>query len=135
MSNPDDLFEDPYPYQDLIGYKLVSWTPEGCEVHLPLHRDLGNRYGLPHGGVYATLLDTAMGFAGAYTGSKTERRLAMTLSLNVNYLSRPKGKMLICKGRKTGGGANTFFAEAAVYDETEELIATGTGAFRLRAKG
>ena len=131
-TNPD-LIESPYPFQDLIGFEMTDWTAARVEIRLPLHPALGNRYGLPHGGVYATMLDTVMGFSGCFTGSLDDRKLAMTLSMTVNYLSRPKGRVLIAEGRKTGGGQRTFFAEGRVTDETGELIATSSGTFRYRS--
>ena len=132
MATHPEIIEDPYPFQSLLGFEIVEWTAETVEARLPIHDALGNRYGIPHGGIHATLLDTVMGYAGCFTGSPTEKRMAMTLSLNVSYLSRPKGETLIAKGRKIGGGKRTFFAEAEITDETGELIATGSGTFRYR---
>jgi len=131
MATHPGIIEEPYPFQKLLGFEIVDWTAELVEVHLPIHQAIGNRYGLPHGGVHASLLDTAMGFSGCFTGSRDEKRLAMTLSINVSYLSRPKGKLLIAKGRKIGGGKRTFFAEAEITDETGELIATGSGTLKF----
>lgn len=133
MTDTKDLLEDPYEYQKLIGFEIAEWIQDEATVHLPLAVKHGNRYGIPHGGVHATLLDTAMGFAGCYTGDRAAPQLAMTLSLTVQYLSRPKGKLLIAKGVKTGGGRKTFFAEGEIKDEMGELIAKGTGTFRYRS--
>lgn len=132
MINAKDLLESPYEYQKLIGFEIVAWTQDNAKLQLPLNEKHGNRYGIPHGGVHATLLDTCMGFAGCYTGDREAPQLAMTLSLNVQYLSRPKGKLLVATGVKTGGGRKTFFAEGSIADETGELIAKGTGTFRYR---
>jgi len=78
------------------------------------------------------LLDTAMGYAGCYTGDPAQKRMAMTLSLTVNFISRPRGALLIASASKRGGGRRTFFADGEVHDETGELIATGSGSFRYR---
>ena len=129
-----NVLEDPYPYQQLVGFDIVDWSDKGCRLELPLREDHGNRYGLPHGGIHATLLDTCMGFAGSWTGDAEVRQMAMTLALSVQYLSRPMGKTLIARGWKTGGGRSTFFAEGVVEAETGELIAKGTGTFRYRAR-
>lgn len=132
MSLDPALIEDPYELQALLGMRIAEWSPDFARWELPITAKLGNRYGIPHGGIYATLLDTVMGFAGCYTGIPNERRLAMTLSLNVNYLSRPKGELLIAEGRRTGGGKSSFFGEAVITDDTGEKIATGSGVFRYR---
>lgn len=132
MSLDSRLVEPPYALQAHLGFRLTDWSEGYARFEMPIAPFLGNRYGIPHGGVYATLIDTAMGFCGCYTGDPEVRQLAMTLSLTVNYLSQPKGKLLIGEGKVTGGGARTYFAEATIIDETGEVIATGVGTFRRR---
>jgi len=91
-----------------------------------------NRYGIPHGGVHAVMADTVMGYAGCYTGSPEEKRLAMTLNLSVNYVGPLKGKMIIAEGQKTGGGRKSYFGEAIIKDELGNIAARATGVFRYR---
>ncbi|PLS20396.1 PaaI family thioesterase [Neptunicoccus cionae] len=134
MNDGSDLFEEPYEYQKLLGYSVTAWAEGEATIEMPLETKHGNRYGLPHGGVHASLLDTAMGFAGSYTGDPDAPQLVMTLSMTVQYLSRPKGKLLIAKGWRTGGGRKTYFADAELSDETGELIAKATGTFRYRSR-
>lgn len=126
------LIEEPYPLQAHLGWRMLDWSEGYSKFELPLEPFLMNRYGIPHGGVYATLLDTVMGYCGSYTGDPENRRLAMTLSMTVNYLSRPTGTKLIGEGRVSGGGAKTFFAEGVVTDDTGEKVATASGTFRRR---
>jgi uncharacterized protein (TIGR00369 family) len=133
MTPETQMREDPYEYQKLIGFEIVDWGPDTCTLHLPLATKHANRYGIPHGGVHATLLDTVMGFAGCYTGDPAHPQMAMTLALTVQYLSRPKTDLLIAVGRKTGGGRKTFFAEATVTDSGGEIVAKGTATFRYRS--
>jgi uncharacterized protein (TIGR00369 family) len=126
------LLEEPSALQTHLGYRLTEWRTDFARVELPLTPVLMNRQGLPHGGMHATLLDTAMGFAGCYTGDPERAQMALTLSLTVNYLGQARGARLIADARRTGGGKSTYFAEATVRDETGSLIATGTGVFRYR---
>lgn len=132
MATHPDILEDPYEYQSLLGFRMVEWTEELVRIQVDMTPKLTNRYGLPHGGVHASLLDTAMGYSGCFTGDPVNKRFAMTMTMTVNYLSRPKGKILIAEGMKIGGGRKVFFAEGKVLDETGELIATSTGTFRYR---
>ncbi|MBE0452769.1 PaaI family thioesterase [Roseovarius autotrophicus] len=127
--------EPPSELQKHLGYRLVAWAPDFARVELPMAAYLTNRQGLPHGGIHATLLDTAMGFAGCYTGDPERRQMALTLSLTVNYLGQARGTRLIAEARRTGGGKSTFFAEATVRDDTGAVLATGTGVFRYRRGG
>ncbi|MDQ2094154.1 PaaI family thioesterase [Rhodalgimonas zhirmunskyi] len=126
------LKEDPYPFQAHVGFEITEWSEGYCRVEQPMVDHIGNRYGIPHGGVHATLLDTAMGYAICFTGDPDDKQLAMTLSLNVQYLGVAKGQRLIAEGRRTGGGRSTVFAEGEIKDENGTLIATATAVFRLR---
>lgn len=133
MPTYPEVIEDPYHFQNLIGFEMVEWTAENVILHLKMREALTNRYGLPHGGLHATLLDTAMGYSGCFTGNAEKKAHAMTLTLVVNYLSRPKGELLIAEAEKVGGGKRTFFSQGKVTDETGELIATANGTFRYRS--
>ena len=44
-----------------------------------------------------------------------------------------QGKVIVAEGFRTGGGRKTFFAEAKVRDDLGNLLATGSGAFRMRS--
>jgi len=129
----DTLREPPYPFQARLGFTIDDWSDSYCRLSQPMLDHLGNRYGIPHGGVMATLLDTALGFAVCYTGNPNDKQLVMTLSLNVQYLSVARGKTLIAEGRKTGGGRSVAFAEGAVKDENDNIIATATAVFKYRS--
>ncbi len=120
------------PFAELIGYDCTEWREGYAKVTLPVSDDLTNRHGTPHGGVYGVLLDTALGLSGCWVADGDAPVFGMTLSLNVQFLSRPKGGLFITEGFKTGGGKSTYFAEGHVKDETGELIAKGTGVFRYR---
>ncbi|WP_306116168.1 MULTISPECIES: PaaI family thioesterase [unclassified Roseovarius] len=126
------LIEDSYPLQQHLGFEMTAWQPDFARIEVPLTAFLMNRQGLPHGGVHATLLDSAMGFAGCYTGDPDRRQMALTLSLTVNYLAQASGNRLIAEGWRTGGGQKTYFAEGKVSDDAGTIIATATGVFRYR---
>ena len=130
-----NLVEDPYPLQSHLGFRITDWRENYARFELPMEGFLMNRYGILHGGVHSMMCDTAMGYAGCYTGDPEARNLAMTLNLSVNFLAQTKGKLLIAEGFRTGGGAKTFFAEAKISDETGVVAATGTGVFRVRQGG
>ena len=128
--NPD-LIEPPYPLQAHLGFAITDWQCDFCRLELPLAPFLMNRFGIPHGGIYATLLDTAMGFACGWTGDAGLRQQTLTLSLNVNFLTVSEGRNLIAIGRRVGGGRKTAFASGEVRDDTDKVIATASGVFRL----
>lgn len=125
--------EEPYPFQAHIGFRHIAWEQDRAVFALDLRSFHMNRYAIPHGGLYSVLLDTAMGYAGCFTGDPNRRIMAMTLSLTTNYLSQPTGATLVAEARRTGGGRRTFFAEAEIRDDTGTVVARGTGVFRYRS--
>ena len=129
------LLEDTYPFQDLLGFRMTHWAEGVARFELPLEAKLLNRYGIPHGGVYAALLDTVMGYCGSWTGDPDRRQMCMTLSLTTNFLGRATGPMLHGEGRRIGGGRSTYFAEGRLWDETGAACATAVGTFRYRRGG
>lgn len=131
----DRFYEAPYAFAAHIGMRMLEWSDGFARFELPLADFTMNRHGNPHGGIHAALLDTVMGYAGCWTGEPDRAQMCLTLALNVQYLSRPRGTRFLAEGRKTGGGRSTFFAEGAVRDDTGELIAKGTGTFRYRKGG
>lgn len=128
------LREAPSELAQTFGFEQTRWSQGFARVEAPILQNMLNRQSLPHGGVYAAILDTAMGFCGCFTGDPAVKQNALTLSLTVNYLSIAKGTRLIADARVTGGGRRTFFAEATVHDDTGTLIVTGTGVFKLRRR-
>jgi len=131
MSDVDGAsWENPYAFARLIGLRLTSWTRDRAVICLPIRAEIGNRHGIPHGGVHAAMLDTCMGYAGCYTGTPDERLYCLTLNLSVNYVGRAQSGVLTAEGHRTGGGRKTFFAEGHLRDDAGALVASATGVFR-----
>ncbi|WP_294619654.1 PaaI family thioesterase [uncultured Roseovarius sp.] len=126
------LFEKPSAMATHLGIEMTDWQKGFARVEVPIAPHVANRQGIPHGGLHATLMDTAMGFAGCFTGDPDKRQMALTLSMTVNYLGQAQGTRLIAEGHVTGGGRKTYFAKADVSDDLGNLIATATGVFRYR---
>ena len=75
-------------FADLIGYRLTAWRQHEAEIALEVDARHMNRSGRLHGGVLATVIDAACGFAGCYQAPPGQGRRAMTLSLNTQYIVR-----------------------------------------------
>lgn len=127
-----DASAENYPFQELLGYRLTRWEEDLAVAEMPVSEKIYNRHGIPHGGVYCTLLDTVSGYCGTYVPMGEPRRLAMTVSLSVNFVGRPSGATMIATARKTGGGRNMFFTELELRCSDGNLVATGQGAMRYR---
>lgn len=79
-----------------------------------------------HGGVLATLMDTAMGSA-VYT-TLDDGALYTTLELKANFIRAVQvdGKRLTCVGQAIHVGRRTATAEARITDTDGKLIAHGS---------
>ena len=59
---------------------------------------------------------------------------AAPLSLTTSFTAPAREGVLRTIGKKRGGGRNTFFASAEVFNSEGVLVAFGEGTFRYRTK-
>lgn len=143
MMNMDD-FEDPgllamtgegpTGFQRAMAYRLAEWREGEAVLEMEIAEQHRNRVGVVHGGVLAALIDTACGFCGSYTDTPGEQRGVATLSLTTSFTAPARDGVLRTIGKKRGGGRNTFFASAEVFDSQGVMVAFGEGTFRYRTK-
>jgi uncharacterized protein (TIGR00369 family) len=115
------------PFAKLIGMRLESLKMDEAVISLEIRDDLRQPSGVLHGGVTATLIDTAMAFA---VRTRLEPQAATaTIDLTVHYL-RPlvQGKA-ICTGKVVRAGKRVFTVSADVHNEEGKLIATGLSTY------
>lgn len=91
---------------------------------------LKNRYGMLHGGITATFIDTAMG-ATVFKLTGTTNG-AVTLDLNVNFITPATNGRLTAKTEVIKKGGTIIIMQTRVLNETNEVIATATGIFYRR---
>lgn len=116
------------PFVKLIGLTLVRQSPDHTETCLLMRPDLQNNKGNLHGGLIATILDTSLGLAAR--SDLDGRTSSATISLSVQYLA-PARTDVRCITRRVRRGGSICFVEGRVIDAHENLVATGTGVFRL----
>lgn len=118
-------------FADLVGYELVTWRDDLTEVALTVAEHHLNRSGVMHGGVLATLVDTACGYAGCYSAEARPGRRAFTLSLTTSFIGAGQlGQRLTARARRSGGGKTVFFADCEVTDQDGRVIGSGQGTFK-----
>lgn len=119
------------PFLTHIGGERRSADASGCVVVCHAGAQAGNRGGKIHGGLLASLLDSAMG--GAVIATLEPGQVTATASMNVSFI-RP-GELdteLIATGRVVRRGNNIAFAEGAVrIAGSHDSIATATGTFAI----
>jgi len=114
------------PINATMGLRLHEVSDTGATFTLVLEEWHYNQTGSGHGGVHATLLDSAMGCA-------VQARLPAgvsytTLDLSVKYLrpARISKGPLTCRGEVISKGRRIATAQGSIRDEVDRLIATGT---------
>lgn len=126
----DGTFPAP-PIARLLGFEVIKAEPGEIVMALEPHEGLENPMGLIHGGVAATLLDTAMG-AAAHT-LLDAARASVTLDLKITYL-RPlttASGTIRAVGRVINLGGRTAYAEGELRDGQGQLAAHAVGNFQI----
>ncbi|GGE15459.1 esterase [Marinithermofilum abyssi] len=126
-------------FNKLIQYfrKVPFWSHIRCQIdeveegtaqlHITLENFHLNGNATAHGGVLSTLMDNAMGLAvRSVSGWKTA-----TTQMNVYFLAPAAEGKMWCRGEVIHQTRRTVTARATVTDDRGELIATGTGSFRV----
>jgi uncharacterized protein (TIGR00369 family) len=112
------------PFAELLGLEFVSAERGTATFALTVRDSLKRMEGILHGGVLASLLDTAAAFA-VHTLLPPEGR-TVTVDLTVHYL-RPvsSGRVEAC-ARVLREGRRLVILSAEATDEAGRLVATAT---------
>jgi uncharacterized protein (TIGR00369 family) len=97
------------------------------ELTLPLSALVNNNLDILHGGITATVLDTAMGTMVNKVLPKGQA--AVTNQLNIHYLAPGIGSQITCKAKIVHQGSKTMVMEAEVQRDDGKKIAHATGTF------
>ncbi|HKE49656.1 MAG TPA: PaaI family thioesterase [Rhodanobacteraceae bacterium] len=112
------------PYPKLIGLTIASLSFDRCRIELTLRDDHMQPFGIVHGGVIATLIDTAT-FWAAFLRLPEDAGL-VNVDLKLNYLKAVARGHLRAEGECLRFGRQISYTVASVYNEDNELIAHGT---------
>lgn len=115
------------PFSKLIGMKLVKLEIDEAQISIDMRDDLRQPSGVLHGGVTATLIDTAMAFA-VRTRLGIDEATA-TIDLTVHYLRPHITGIFTCTAKVVRAGKRIFTVSADVHGEDGKLIATGLSTY------
>ncbi|ASS74383.1 hypothetical protein CIG75_04880 [Tumebacillus algifaecis] len=112
--------------------EMMSYQFAGQDGDLFIHKmevrpEISNRYGMLHGGILSTFIDTAMG-ATCFVVNGTSHKM-VTLDLQVRFLKEAKHGTLTCKTKFQKNGRTIAVLESHVYDEEGNIISSATGTF------
>lgn len=112
-----------------IGMRTVRMQDGACVIELELaavHQSTARRV---HGGVFFTMLDTAMGRA--VISRLPEGRGCATLEARINFFRPVQAGRLRAEGRVVTLTRRTAYAEGSLLDGDERLVARASGTFFL----
>jgi uncharacterized protein (TIGR00369 family) len=113
----------PAPAVALLGMGLDELEHGRTVFSIVAEEQHENPMGTMHGGIVATLVDTAMGCAVASTLSADENFTTLELSTNfVRAITRATGRVR-AEGRVVHSGGRIVTTEARVYDDAGNLYA------------
>lgn len=119
------------PFHAWMGLSLLAAHPGEVEVALDAEAHHLNLQGLLHGGVLATLADTAVGLAVRTRLPSGSRHV--TVQLGVQYLSAARPGRLLATGRTVRVGRQIAYAEAVIRDPAGKLLATAQATVAVMA--
>jgi uncharacterized protein (TIGR00369 family) len=128
----DGAFPMP-PIARLLGFTLAEVEPGRVVFECAPGEQHYNPIGTVHGGLACTLLDSAMGCAVQTTLPQGQGYTS--IDITVSYL-RPilaDSGRLRCEGRVTKPGSRVAFAEGALRDGNDRLVATATSSLMVFA--
>lgn len=113
-----------------LGMKILEWSEGTVTLAIDIQDWMRNRTGIVHGGVTATLIDAAAGYAGNFCPHAGRRRLSSTLALTTTFLAPGKGGRIVARARMRGGGRTIYGSTVEVTDDSGTVIAIGEGTFK-----
>ncbi len=115
------------PFAKLIGMKLIDMQLDTAVISIEMRDDLRQPSGVLHGGVTATLIDTAMAFA-VRTRLPVNEATA-TIDLTVHYLRPHISGTFTCTAKVVRAGKRIFTVSAEVHGTDDKLIATAISTY------
>jgi uncharacterized protein (TIGR00369 family) len=112
-----------------LGTELQRMERGEAQMSLALAPHHLNSRGVVHGGVLASLLDSALG--AAVISSIPKEWWCATISLSVQFLEGARRGRLTAEARVIRRGGRVAFAEGVVRDEGGRLVAAAQGSWHL----
>jgi len=129
-----DLVESWIPFNRYLGIRAGDIRPGFTRLELPFRDEfIGDpvRRAL-HGGVIATLADTAGGIA-LWAQLRETRARVSTIDLRIDYLRPAKGELIAAEAHVVRQGNRVGVADVRIFhpSRADETLATGKGVYNV----
>jgi uncharacterized protein (TIGR00369 family) len=118
---------DSVPYAELLGIKIKEVSQGSATVFIKIQKQHLQNHGVVHGGVIASLIDTAMAFAVISTLPAKEK--VSTVDLTVSYLQPLTKGTIWATARVLRSGRRLIRVSAEVHDDARNLAATALSSY------
>ena len=112
------------PFPTHLWFRLAAIEFDSARIELDVQQCHLQPFGIVHGGVLATIIDTAT-FWAVFMRLPQDAGL-VNIDLKLNYLAPVSDGRLVGEGRCIRSGRTLSYAEAKVKDEKGTLLAHGT---------
>ncbi len=118
------------PYFQLLSMKVLEIGLGYSILEIDLDRKHFQPFGIVHGGVLASVIESVTSWAIFY-GIEDENDGLTTIDLKLNYLSPAISGKAIAKGRQIKLGNTLGYAEGHIENEGGKMIAHGTSTLMI----
>lgn len=112
----DDASVKPAHFDELIGTEWLSDDPEDARVRVEIRDELRQPFGLMHGGVMSTLIESVCSRA-TFGAVNTDGMVAMGQSINVSFMRPITEGAAEVRARARHRGRTTWLWQAEVLDD------------------
>lgn len=119
------------PFAEWLGLVTETAAEGHAVLRLAPRKELLNRRGAIHGGVLASMLDSAMARASRTLAGVEE--LGGTTDLHVQYMQPAEGDLQV-RAWVEHAAQTLVFCRAEIRDAADRLVASGTASLRIRRK-
>lgn len=125
----DDFFGLDVPFARFCGIKSLGVENGRTRLKLPMSAAGTNHFGVFHGGALMTLLDIAMGSAARVTAGAW----VVAVDMQTAFVA-PGRSDVIGEGFVIRAGHSLIFCEGEIRDEAGNLVAKGSGVYKIAKK-
>jgi len=118
----DDSFSEVSGYAELLGIEWLDEDPEKARARIPIRDELRQPFGLMHGGVLSSLVESVCSRATALAVFG-DGMIAMGQSINLNFLRPITAGHAEVRARARHRGRSTWVWESEVVDAEGRLCA------------
>ena len=117
------------PFYRFMGIRLTKLRRGHSEIKMRVGRGLTQQAGYAHGGVSASLIDSAVGLALCTMIDRGS--VITTINLHVNFLAPAKPGSLTARGGIIHKGKRTAVGDCQVVDADGKLVSKGTATYLI----